>query len=146
MATAAMVPAAVYSRAMRSRAVVRNQILAAFDRYDALLSPTSLKPAALIDEAREVVRSAEDMAQRIILRRISTHPFGVANVPTLAVPAGFTQAGLPLSLQIAGKPFAEATVYRVGHAYEQATPWHTRHPALAETTHAARVVENGVTS
>jgi aspartyl-tRNA(Asn)/glutamyl-tRNA(Gln) amidotransferase subunit A len=49
-------------------------------------------------------------------------------------------------LQIAGKPFAEATVYRVGHAYEQATPWHTRHPALAETTHAARVVENGVTS
>jgi aspartyl-tRNA(Asn)/glutamyl-tRNA(Gln) amidotransferase subunit A len=86
------------------------------------------------------------MAQRIILRRISTHPFGVANVPTLAVPAGFTQAGLPLSLQIAGKPFAEATIYRVGHAYEQATPWHTRHPALAETTHAARVVENGVTS
>jgi len=62
------------------------------------------------------------------------------------VPAGFTQAGLPLSLQIAGKPFAEATVYRVGHAYEQATPWHTRHPALAETTRAARVIENGVTS
>ncbi|HWP89800.1 MAG TPA: amidase family protein, partial [Burkholderiales bacterium] len=146
MATAAMVPAAVYSRAMRARAVVRNQILAAFDRYDALLCPTSLKPAGLIDEAREVVRSAEDMAQRIILRRISTHPFGVANVPTLAVPAGFTQAGLPLSLQIAGKPFAEATIYRVGHAYEQATPWHTRHPALAETTRAARVIENGVTS
>ena len=146
MATAAMVPAAVYSRAMRARAVVRNQILAAFDRYDALLCSTSLKPAGLIDEAREVVRSAADMAQRIILRRISTHPFGVANVPTLAVPAGFTQAGLPLSLQIAGKPFAEATVYRVGHAYEQATPWHTRHPALAETTRAARVIENGVTS
>ncbi len=136
MATAAMVPAAVYSRAMRARAVVRNQILAAFERYDALLCPTSLKPPGLIDEAREVVRSAQDMAQRIILRRISTHPFGVANVPTLAVPAGFTNAGLPLSLQIAGRPFAEATIYRVGHAYERATPWHTRHPVLEETTRA----------
>ena len=139
MATAAMVPAAVYSRAMRARAVVRKQILDAFEHYDALLCPTSLKPAGLIDDAREVVRSAQDMAQRIILRRISTHPFSVANVPTLAVPAGFTEGGLPLSLQIAGRPFAETTTYRVGHAYEQATPWHTRHPVLEETTQASWV-------
>jgi aspartyl-tRNA(Asn)/glutamyl-tRNA(Gln) amidotransferase subunit A len=138
MATAAMVPAAVYSRAMRARAVVRNQILDAFEQYDALLCPTSLKPPGLIDDAREVVRSQEDMAQRIILRRISTHPFSVANVPTLAVPAGFTHSGLPLSLQIAGKPFAEATIYRVGHAYERATLWHTRHPKLEETTRLRR--------
>jgi aspartyl-tRNA(Asn)/glutamyl-tRNA(Gln) amidotransferase subunit A len=138
MATAAMVPAAVYSRAMRARAVVRNQILAAFERYDALLSPTSLKPAGLIDDARETVKSREDMAQRIFLRRISTHPFSVANVPTLAVPAGFTDSGLPLSLQVAGKPFAEATIYRIGHAYERATSWHTRHPDLEVTTHAAQ--------
>jgi aspartyl-tRNA(Asn)/glutamyl-tRNA(Gln) amidotransferase subunit A len=126
---------------MRARAVVRKQILDAFEHYDALLCPTNLKPAGLIDDAREVVRSAQDMAQRIILRRISTHPFSVANVPTLAVPAGFTEGGLPLSLQIAGRPFAEATIYRVGHAYEQATPWHTRHPVLEETTRASRVAE-----
>ena len=137
MAAAALVPAAVYSRAMRARAVVRNQILAAFERYDALLSPTNLKPPARIDDARESITSREDVAQRIILRRISTHPFGVANVPTLAVPAGFSREGLPLSMQVAGRPFDEATVYRIGHVYERATPWHTRHPDLEQTVRSA---------
>jgi aspartyl-tRNA(Asn)/glutamyl-tRNA(Gln) amidotransferase subunit A len=46
------------------------------------------------------------------------------------VPCGFTTAGLPLSLQIAGRPFDEATVLRVGHAYEQATDWHRRRPPV----------------
>ena len=137
MAAAALVPAAVYSRAMRARAVVRNQILAAFEHYDALLSPTNLKPPARIDDARESITSREDVAQRIILRRISTHPFGVANVPTLAVPAGFSREGLPLSMQVAGRPFDEATVYRIGHVYERATPWHTRHPDLEKTVRSA---------
>jgi len=135
------VPAAVYSRAMRARALVRGQILAAFEKCDALLCPTNLKPPGLIEEVREVVRSEADIAQRIILRRISTHPFSAANVPALAMPMGFTQSGLPLSLQIAAKPFAEATIYRIGHAYEQATSWHTRHPVLDATTQAARIPE-----
>ena len=100
MATAALVPAAVYSRAMRARAVVRNQILSACGRYDALLSPTNLHPPAKIDDAREKVESRADVAQRILLRRISTHPFGMANVPTLAVPAGFTREGLPVSPRV----------------------------------------------
>ena len=137
MAAAAMVPASIYSRAMRARAVVRNQILASFDRYDALLSPTSLKPPALIDDARESVASRDDVAQRIILRRICTHPFGMANVPTLALPAGFSRDGLPLSMQVAGRPFDEAMIYRIGHAFERATPWHTRHPDLEQTIRGA---------
>ena len=130
MATAALVPAAVYSRAMRARAVVRAQILAAFERCDALISPTHLSPPALIEDAREKVESRVDVAQRLILRRITTHPYGTANVPALALPMGFTQNGLPLSLQIAARPFAEQTVYRVGHAYERATSWHRQHPDL----------------
>lgn len=130
MATAALVPAAIYSRAMRARAVVRGQILDALKLHDALLCPTSLRPPALIDDAREKVESKADVAQRLILRRISTHPFGTANVPTLALPMGFTHDELPLSLQIAARPFAEETVYRIGHAYERATPWHARHPDL----------------
>ena len=136
MATAALVPASIYSRAMRARAVVRGQILAALRSHDALLSPTNLKPPALIEDAREKVESQADVAQRLILRRISTHPFGTANTPTLALPMGFTQDGLPLSLQIAGRPFAEETVFRIGHAYERATPWHARHPDLERTLHA----------
>jgi aspartyl-tRNA(Asn)/glutamyl-tRNA(Gln) amidotransferase subunit A len=133
IATALLVPAPVYSRAMRARAVVRRQILNALTTWDALLCPTNLKPPALIADAREQVESKADVAQRLILRRISTHPFGVANTPALALPMGFTRDGLPLSLQVVGRPFAEATVYRIGHAFERATPWHQRHPDLDRT-------------
>lgn len=133
MASAALVPAAVYSRAMRARAVVRGQILSALGQWDALLSPANLNPPALIDDAREKVEANGDVEKHLILRRICTHPFGVANVPALVLPMGYTRDGLPLGLQIAARPFAEETVYRVGHAYEQATPWHTRHPDLERT-------------
>ncbi len=133
MAAAALVPASVYSRAMRARAVVRGQILAALGQCDALVSPASLYPPASIDDAREKVEAKGDVEKRLILRRICTHPFGVANVPALVLPMGYTRDGLPLGLQIAGRPFAEQTVYRVGHAYERATPWHTRHPDLDRT-------------
>jgi aspartyl-tRNA(Asn)/glutamyl-tRNA(Gln) amidotransferase subunit A len=133
MAASLLVPAPVYSRAMRARAVVRGQILGALAQWDALVTPTHLKPPGLIDETREKVESKADVAQRLILRRISTHAFGAANVPTLAMPMGYTESGLPYSLQIAAKPFAEDMVYRVGHAYERATPWHARHPDLERT-------------
>jgi Asp-tRNA(Asn)/Glu-tRNA(Gln) amidotransferase A subunit family amidase len=57
-------------------------------------------------------------------------PFNATHPPALSVPCGFTRAGLPVGMQLAGRPFDEATVLRVGHAYEQATEWHLRSPAL----------------
>ena len=50
--------------------------------------------------------------------------------PAIQVPCGFDTDGLPVGLQIAGRPFDEATIYQVARAYEQATPWHERHPTL----------------
>ena len=132
MAAAALVPAVIHSRAMRARALVRGEVLAALTKWDALICPTNSHPPALIDDAREKVASAADVANRLILRRLGTHTFGAANVPTLALPMGFS-SGLPLSLQIAARPFAEDIIYRVGHAYEQATPWHKAHPDLERT-------------
>ena len=58
-----------------------------------------------------------------------TLPFNVTGLPALSLPCGFTRTDLPIGLQIAGRPFDEATVLRAGHAYEQATEWHTRRPA-----------------
>lgn len=52
--------------------------------------------------------------------------------PALTVPCGFTAAGLPVGMQLAGRYFDEASLFRIGHAYERATPWHTRRPALEE--------------
>jgi aspartyl-tRNA(Asn)/glutamyl-tRNA(Gln) amidotransferase subunit A len=133
MATALLVPAPIYSRAMRARALVRGQVLDALAQFDALICPTNHKPAGLIDDTREKVESKADVAERLILRRIGTHTFGASNVPALALPMGFSGQGLPLSLQVVGRPFDEATVYRIGHAFEQSTPWHTHHPDLERT-------------
>jgi aspartyl-tRNA(Asn)/glutamyl-tRNA(Gln) amidotransferase subunit A len=57
-------------------------------------------------------------------------PFNVTGGPALAVPVGFTKSGLPLGMQLVGKPFTEALLYRAALAYEQATGWGTRHPRL----------------
>lgn len=130
LGAAALVPATVYARANRARVIVRREVLDACNRFDALIAATSLTPPGLIDAVRETVASKEDMSTKVIQRRIGTYPFSMANVPALAVPMGFSSKGLPLSLQIAAKPFDEAMVFRVAHAYEQATPWHDRHPDL----------------
>ena len=50
--------------------------------------------------------------------------------PAMALPCGFSKSGLPLGMQIVGRPFGEETILRVGHAYEQATDWHKRRPEL----------------
>ena len=60
-----------------------------------------------------------------------TRPFNGLGLPALATPCGFSRQGLPLALQIVGRPFDEATVLRAGHAYEQAAGWYRRRPALA---------------
>ena len=133
LAAGALVPSAVYHRAMRARVLVRREVLNVMRDYDALISPTNLNPPGRIEATVEKVESAEDMAHRILLRRISTYPFSMANTPALSVPCGYTTNGLPMAMQIAAKPFDESMVFRVGHAYERATEWHRRHPDLDTT-------------
>ncbi len=139
-AAAALVPAAVYTRAMRARALVRGQILDAFADHDALISPTSPTPLKRIEEAREVVETPADMVKNVLsTRRLCTFPYSVANVPVIAVPIGFSSSGLPLSLQIAARPFNEEMMFRVAHAYERATSWHEKHPDLEQTIAQAEI-------
>jgi aspartyl-tRNA(Asn)/glutamyl-tRNA(Gln) amidotransferase subunit A len=137
LAAGCLIPAATYHRAMRARALVRREVLETLSGCDALLSPTSLNPPGRNETVREKVETADDMSTRVLLRRISTYPFSMANIPAIAIPMGFTRAGLPVSLQIAAKPFDESTVFRVAHAYERATPWHKRHPDLERTLQLA---------
>ena len=83
------------------------------------------------DHARtRAIRSPPRSTRTSRSPRSNMPPFNMAGLPALAVPCGFTEAGLPLSLQIAGRPFDEATVLRAGHAYEQATDWHRRRPPI----------------
>jgi Asp-tRNA(Asn)/Glu-tRNA(Gln) amidotransferase A subunit family amidase len=88
---------------------------------DVLATPTTLKPATSFTVAHD---------PELGFPRSNMAPFNLTGLPTLALPCGFSSSGLPLSLQLAGRPFEEGTVLRVGHAYEKATAWHTRRPPV----------------
>ena len=125
---ASLLPAGVYHQATRARALIARQVLDALTRVDLLLSPTQPGPAPRIASGQAVVTSKKDAAQRFFTRRSYTTPFNLAATPAISVPCGFTAAGLPLGLQIAGRRYDDATVLRAAWAYEQATPWHRHRP------------------
>ncbi len=122
----AIMPATMYYKAVRLRTLLRAQVLEALQQVDLLLSPTMGVPAQPL-EPDPTITSKADVNRTPWL--FTTVP-SLANLPALSVPCGFSQDGLPLSLQIAGRPFEEATVLNAGHAYQQATDWHTRRPPV----------------
>ena len=127
--TGILTPAQVYYKAQKLRALLRQQILDMLQRVDVLVLPTSNIPAPMIPQAPGI-NSKDAAAGRISGVRSFTGAFNLASTPAIAVPCGFTSETLPISLQIAGRPFDEATVMKVAHSYEQATTWHTRRPPI----------------
>jgi aspartyl-tRNA(Asn)/glutamyl-tRNA(Gln) amidotransferase subunit A len=113
---------AYYGRAQRVRTLVRRDFRQAFERVDALVAPTTPGVAFRLGEKSDPLQ--------MYLNDILTIPVNLAGLPGVSVPAGFTRAGLPIGLQIIGRAFDEPTVLRVAHAYQQATGWHRRRPAL----------------
>lgn len=119
----AFVRAADYINATRVRAKLAKAFHALFSEIDVAITASAMDPACRIDDPAEIDRTYGRQARA---------PFNVTGSPALALPVGFSKAGLPLGMQIIGKPFDEAMVYRVAHAYEQATRWVDRHPVLAQ--------------
>ena len=111
--------AADYIDAQRMRARLTKRTLEALAGFDAALTASSMDPTVRIDDAEACLR---------VYPRQARQPFNVTGQPALAMPAGFTKDGLPLSLQLVGHPFQEAMVYRIAAAYERATGWIKRHP------------------
>jgi aspartyl-tRNA(Asn)/glutamyl-tRNA(Gln) amidotransferase subunit A len=116
----ALVTAADYMRGQRLRARLRREVMALLDRVDALVQPGQAAPA----------QRFEDMpgTQIIVPGSRYTNIWNLLGLPAVVVPCGFSRDGLPLSIQIVGRPFDEATVLRIARAYERATDWHTRRP------------------
>ena len=86
-------------------------------------------------EASQRLKSALGDSKADVLRKFygfrgPTGPFNLAAVPAMSVPCGFSSAGLPLAVQLAGRPFDEESLLRVAYAYQQRTDWHTRTPPL----------------
>jgi aspartyl-tRNA(Asn)/glutamyl-tRNA(Gln) amidotransferase subunit A len=134
MLAAALLPFDVYSRAMKARVLLRRQLLAAFADVDVMVCATSPGPAQLHDALTAPFEGGDDVRARFFVRRAYTGCFSIAAMPAISVPCGFTAAGLPIGLQIAARPFGEESIFRIAHAYEQATRWHERQPAYTTST------------
>lgn len=113
---------AYYKKAQKVRTLIKQDFEQVFEKYDVIIGPTTPTPAFKIGE------KIEDPLTMYV-NDILTIPVNLAGVPGISVPCGF-DGGLPLGLQIIGKHFDEATVYRVAHAFEQATDYHKQKPEL----------------
>lgn len=124
-------PATAYIRAVRVREIVRREFVGAFEKVDCIISPTAPIPAPL--------RSTHDLSGGSESNRIRPHLtrntrlINLLGLPSISVPCGFAQVensgsekGLPVGLQISGPWWSEKTLLHIAHAYERATPWHTK--------------------
>jgi aspartyl-tRNA(Asn)/glutamyl-tRNA(Gln) amidotransferase subunit A len=124
----AAIPAIRYIQAQQTRRLLLRDFLNAFQRVDVIVSPTLPVPPPKIGEEVIKIKGVEtDIAGALIP---FTFPYNATGLPAISVPCGFSASGLPISLQIGGKPFDEETVLRVAHAYEQQAPWATKKISL----------------
>ena len=122
--TGSIFPAQAYYKAQKLRTMFRNEVHEALERYDVLVTPTSSVAAQpIVDDP--VRTSKEDAAP---LSYLQTRTFNMASAPAVSINCGFSDEGLPIGLQIGGRPGADQTVLNVAYAYEQATNWHNRRP------------------
>ncbi len=115
-------PATQYIDAQRARRRIVEGFLAALTDVDVLVTPTLPVTAAPIPGPK--VETPNPLTR-------FTFPINVSGLPALSLPCGFDTNGLPIGLQIIGRPFDEATVLRAGRAYERVTDWHTRRPPVS---------------
>ena len=109
---------AYYLKALKVRTLIREDFTRAFENVDVIMTPTAPTTAYRIGEIENPLQ--------MYLQDISTVPVNLAGLPGISVPCGCSTAGLPIGLQIIGKPLAEETILRAAFAYEQAHDYHTK--------------------
>ena len=107
-----------YLKAQRVRTLIRQEFDQAFTKFDALVTPTSPTVPFRIGEKM-------DDPLQMYLSDVCVLPINIAGLPAISIPAGFAD-GLPIGIQIIGKPFSEETILKITHAYQQSTDWHKR--------------------
>lgn len=127
-----------YLRAQQARSLISHEIAKVFESVDVLLTPTTPSGPARIDGAvtankvsAKLGSDAKVNQSNFVHEAAYTAPFNLSGNPVLSLPCGFTSAGLPLGMQIIGKPLDEAAVLAVGNRYQQLTNWHQRRPSLS---------------
>ena len=125
--TGSLLPAQAYYKAQKLRTMLRQQVLDSLEKYDVLVLPTSGKGAQPLEQDPPI--TSKETASRLAF--LFTRIFNLASCPAMSVPCGFDDRGMPVGLQIGARPGAEETIFKVAHAYEQATAWHTMRPPEA---------------
>ena len=115
-----------YLHAQRYRTLLGHAMADVLTEVDVMAMPTLPLTAQAIGQENIEIRGQSESVFGAILR--NTEPFDLTGLPVLSVPCGFDSDGMPISLQIAGRPFDEASVLNVGHAYQQASDWHSHRP------------------
>jgi aspartyl-tRNA(Asn)/glutamyl-tRNA(Gln) amidotransferase subunit A len=113
---------AYYGKAQSVRTLVRREFAAAFARVDLIVAPTTPNVAFKHGEKEDPLS--------MYLNDVFTIPGNLAGIPGISVPCGFSVSGLPIGLQVLGRPLDEPRLLRAAYAYEQATPWRSRRPEL----------------
>jgi aspartyl-tRNA(Asn)/glutamyl-tRNA(Gln) amidotransferase subunit A len=111
-----------YLKAQKVRTLIRQEFDQAFTKFDALITPTS--PTIPFKIGEKI-----DNPLQMYLSDVCTLPINIAGLPGISIPAGFAD-GLPIGMQIIGKPFNEETILKIAHAYQQATDWHKMKPEI----------------
>jgi aspartyl-tRNA(Asn)/glutamyl-tRNA(Gln) amidotransferase subunit A len=124
-----LLPASAYVKAQRLRALLCREAAQLWRQVDVLVTPATMLAAPLPGQTHVRIGERQMSTREAILRLM--RPFNLTGLPAISIPCGFSATGLPIGLQIAGKPFDEATVLRVAHAYERQTHWHRRQPPIA---------------
>ena len=122
------IPAIDYVKAQRARGVLKREVLKTYEQVDLLVTPTVPILAPRIGEETIFFEGKYENVRGPLV--LFTRLYNVTGQPAISIPCGFSTSGLPIGLQLAGRPFGEETVLKVAHAYEQATDWHLRHPNL----------------
>ncbi len=122
--TGSLLPAQAYYKAQKLRTMLRQQVLDSLEKYDVLVLPTSGRGAQPREEDPPI--TSKETAGRLAF--LFTRIFNLASCPAISVPCGFDDRNMPVGLQIGARPRAEEIIFKVAHAYEQATSWHTMRP------------------
>ncbi len=123
------IPAVQYVQAQRLRRLIIEEFRDVFRHVDLLATPTAAIEASPLGQ-QAIVIDGKTIEEPRRLSRL-TNPLNVTGLPAIAVPCGFSQQGLPLSLQLVGRPFADGLVLAAAHAYERSAQWYLRSPSLA---------------
>ena len=127
----ALIPAATYQRALQLRAQLRAQALGILESFDVTVAPAYAQFPPRIADTKSEPPTKEAAVEQ--MRKYGFHtPANYSGAPAMSVPMGFSDDGLPIGLHVMAKRFDETSIFRIAHAYEQATPWHTMRPPYGD--------------